>query len=132
MKSVRRKDTDPEMVVRRFLHANGLRYRLHPAGLPGTPDVVLRRYATVVFVHGCFWHGHDCAHGATASKTNTAFWKAKIEANRLRDARTVAALVERGWHVETVWECETSRHTKLATLLRRVRRRDLRALAAAA
>jgi DNA mismatch endonuclease (patch repair protein) len=127
MKSIRRKHTEPEMTVRRFLHSNGLRYRLHSAGLPGTPDIVLSRYCTAIFVHGCFWHGHDCAHGAVVSRTNAAFWKNKLDANRARDSRKAAALVELGWWVETIWECEASQRAGLAALLRRIRRRDRRA-----
>lgn len=106
MKRVRRQDTAPEMLVRRALHAAGLRYRLHVRGLPGSPDLVLSRRSTVVFVHGCFWHGHDCRHGSVQAKSNTAFWQAKIEANRERDARQRLALEALGWQVETVWECQ--------------------------
>lgn len=122
MKSVRREDTAPELSVRRFLHASGLRYRLHDRSLPGTPDVVLPRYRTVVFVHGCFWHGHDCAHGAVRSRTNTAFWTEKIEANRARDERKKAALIEAGWQVETIWECQAKDSSLLGKLVGRIRR----------
>lgn len=123
MRSVKRKDTAPELVVRRYLHAAGIRYRLHVANLPGRPDIVVPRRRTVVFVHGCFWHGHDCAHGRIPAKTNASFWLEKITANRARDRRKRDALVELGWHVETIWECECAYPGKLAALRRRLLRR---------
>src|SRR5437762_1945286 len=92
MRCVGRKNTAPELAVRRFLHAAGLRYRLHVAGLPGTPDIVFPKFSTVVFVHGCFWHGHNCKHGRVKARVNEEFWSAKIEANRKRDARKVRSL----------------------------------------
>jgi DNA mismatch endonuclease, patch repair protein len=110
-------------MVRRALHAAGLRFRLHARGLPGTPDIVLPKRSTVVFVHGCFWHGHGCPHGSVKSKTNTAFWSEKIAANRRRDARQQRALRQLGWFVETVWECRASdagtMHRLVARLLQR-------------
>lgn len=106
MKRVRRKDTAPELAVRRRLHARGLRFRLHDRSLPGTPDLVFKRRATVVFVHGCFWHGHECRHGAVRPKTNAAFWARKIADNRARDRRKSGVLRALGWHVEVVWECQ--------------------------
>lgn len=109
MRQVRREDTAPELQVRRFLHRAGLRYRLHGPDLPGHPDIVLTRRRTVVFVNGCFWHGHDCKHGRTAAKWNTGFWADKIIANRKRDRRQYNALRAAGWHVEVIWEC-TLRH----------------------
>lgn len=123
MKRVRRSDTAPELAVRRYLHRSGLRYRLHVRALPGTPDIVLPRYRTAIFVHGCFWHGHDCRHGAVRARTNAAFWQAKIEDNRSRDARKAASLAALGWHVETVWECEAGNVDALAVLVARVRAR---------
>lgn len=105
MRAVRRKDTAPEIAVRKVLHASGLRYRLHARDLPGSPDIVLPGRHTVVFVHGCFWHGHGCAHGSVKSKTNIDFWTGKISANRRRDVRNRRALQRLGWRVETVWEC---------------------------
>lgn len=104
------------MLVRRALHAAGLRYRLHVRGLPGSPDLVLPRRGTVVFVHGCFWHGHDCRHGSVKAKSNAAFWLAKIEANRERDSRQRLSLEGAGWRVETVWECQC----KVPKLLQRL------------
>lgn len=123
MRQVRRQDTGPEWVVRRALHAAGLRYRLHDRRLPGTPDIVLPKYRCVVRVQGCFWHGHDCAHGRVRSKTRSAFWDAKIAANRARDARQAEALAALGWQVETVWECELRAPQWPAALVERIRSR---------
>ncbi|WP_448244830.1 very short patch repair endonuclease [Pseudoxanthomonas mexicana] len=105
MSRIRGKDTKIELEVRRGLHALGFRYRLGGAGLPGRPDVVLPRHRTVVFVHGCFWHGHSC-HLFRLPKTRPEFWEAKIDANRKRDAKQAALLESTEWHVEIVWECE--------------------------
>jgi DNA mismatch endonuclease, patch repair protein len=104
MSRVRGKNTEPELVVRRGLHSKGLRFRLHRKDLPGSPDIVLTRYRCVVFVHGCFWHGHDCPRRKLPS-TRTEFWAAKIGANKARDARDVSRLVASGWRVIVVWEC---------------------------
>jgi len=120
MRSVRKKDTAPELAVRRYLHAVGIRFRLHVPDLPGRPDIVAPRRHTVVFVNGCFWHGHGCAHGCVQAKTHTAFWAEKITANRARDKRKSAALRALGWHVETIWECECDKAGKLAALGRRM------------
>lgn len=92
MQKVGRKDTAPELAVRKFLHSAGLRFRLHVRELPGRPDIVLPRHRTVVFVHGCFWHGHRCRHGSTHAKTNTEFWERKIADNRARDKRKAKSL----------------------------------------
>lgn len=121
MKRVGRKDTAPEMAVRRFLHRAGLRFRLHVRELPGTPDLVLPRYATVVFVNGCFWHGHTCAHGSVRAKTNRAFWDDKIAGNRARDDRKSNALRGLGWKVQRIWECQCLREPALARLCERIR-----------
>lgn len=93
-----------ELIVRRAIHAAGLRFRLHVRDLPGTPDIVLPRYKAVIFVNGCFWHGHDC-HLFKVPSTRTEFWMEKISANRLRDRSVCAALCARGWRVLTIWEC---------------------------
>jgi DNA mismatch endonuclease (patch repair protein) len=119
MKRVGRKDTGPERVVRRYLHAAGLRYTLHPGALPGTPDIVLPRRRTVVFVHGCFWHGHDCKRGARQPKDNAAYWRAKIARNRARDAASMRALRAEGWRALVVWECEARDADALARKLAR-------------
>lgn len=111
MSRIKGKNTKIELEVRRGLHALGFRYRLgdsYSSGgskLPGRPDIVLPKYRTVVFVHGCFWHRHDC-HLFRLPKTRTEFWEAKIEANCARDERAINALESMGWHVEVVWECQ--------------------------
>ena len=104
MAGIRGKNTKPELVVRRALHARGFRYRLHDPKVPGKPDVVLARFRAVVFVHGCFWHGHDCPLFRLPG-TRREFWEAKIDRNRARDAEVAQALSERGWRHLTVWEC---------------------------
>ena len=105
MSGIRSKDTRPEMIVRRALHARGFRYRLHVKDLPGKPDLVFPRYRSVVMVHGCFWHGHSC-HLFKVPSTRTEFWLAKIGRNRERDAEVRQALAGLGWRVLEVWECE--------------------------
>jgi DNA mismatch endonuclease, patch repair protein len=104
MSGIRGKDTKPELELRRALFARGLRYRLHVKNLPGKPDIVLPRWKTVVFVHGCFWHGHSCSYFKLPG-TNEDFWAKKIAGNRANDARQKKALVQGGWKVLTVWEC---------------------------
>ena len=106
MAAIKSNDTKPEMLVRRYLHALGYRYGLHNKKLPGSPDIVLRRLRTVIFINGCFWHGHDNCKYYRLPKTNPDFWRTKIEANRARDARTSAALRTLGWHVIVIWECQ--------------------------
>jgi len=106
MRRVKGRDTTPELKVRRVLRAVGIGYRLGGAGLPGRPDVVMKGRKTVVFVHGCFWHGHDCARGARQPKANADYWIAKIGRNRARDAASAAALEAAGWRVITLWECD--------------------------
>lgn len=105
MRRVKGRDTTPELRVRRILRAAGIGYRLGGAGLPGRPDIVMKGRRTVVFVHGCFWHGHDCPRGSRKPKANAAYWTAKIDRNRARDAAAEAALLEAGWRVVTVREC---------------------------
>lgn len=109
MASVKGKNTKPEMLVRRLAHALGYRFRLHRKDLPGAPDLVFPSRRKVVFVHGCFWHGHDCARGARRPKANADYWRNKISRNRARDASAVAALEGMGWRVLTLWECELNR-----------------------
>lgn len=106
MARVKSRDTGPERAVRRMLWRLGGRYRLHGRDLPGKPDIVLPGRRLAVFVHGCFWHGHDCARGARVPKANRDYWLAKVGRNRARDAAVRAALQAAGWRVETVWECE--------------------------
>ncbi|MEA5669661.1 very short patch repair endonuclease [Stenotrophomonas sp. MH1] len=104
MSRIRGSNTKLEVLVRKALHARGFRYRLGGAGLPGRPDIVLPKYRTALFVHGCFWHGHDCPL-FRQPKTRPEFWQAKIETNRLRDARVKAQLADMEWRVIEVWEC---------------------------
>ena len=106
MASVKGRDTKPELKVRRLLHRLGARFRLHRKDLPGAPDIVLPRRKLAIFVHGCFWHGHDCARGARVPKANRPYWEAKIGRNRSRDVVNREALEAAGWRVETIWECE--------------------------
>jgi DNA mismatch endonuclease, patch repair protein len=117
MARVGRKNTRPEMVVRRAAHRLGLRFRLHPGGLPGTPDLVFPRWKTAVFVHGCFWHRHAGCRKASPPKTRGAFWQAKFDRNVARDQRVAEALRADGWRVETLWECETQKPEMLASRL---------------
>lgn len=106
MSAIGGKDTRPELIVRRFLHAAGFRFRLHRKGLPGKPDIVLPRYHSAILIHGCFWHIHDCPLGAVKPKTNAAFWAAKRARNVERDREKIAALRQLGWRVRVIWECE--------------------------
>ena len=110
------KDTQPEWTLRRKLHAAGYRYRLHVKDLPGKPDLVFPSRRKVIFVHGCFWHGHDCARGARAPKTNVEYWSGKIARDLERDARQRSALRADRWIVSTVWECEIKKIGLLARL----------------
>lgn len=112
MSRIRSKDTKPELTLRRLLHSQGLRYRLHGAGLPGKPDMVFPRYKTVVFVHGCFWHRHAGCSIATTPKSNTSFWTNKFEKNVARDARALGSLEANGWMVIVAWECSLSTASK--------------------
>ena len=105
MARVRNKDTKPELVVRRAVHAAGFRYRLHVKELPGAPDLVFPRYRLAVFVHGCFWHWHGCPRSRMPA-TNTGYWQNKINRNVERDQQHVAELRRRGWTTEVIWECE--------------------------
>ncbi len=105
MKRVKQKNTAPEKLVRSLLHRLGYRFRIHRKDLPGTPDIVLPSRRVAIFVHGCFWHGHDCRRGR-APASNLEYWGPKIASNRARDSRKAAALVSAGWRVVVVWECE--------------------------
>jgi DNA mismatch endonuclease, patch repair protein len=106
MRRVKGRDTTPELKVRKLLTALGARYRLHRKDLPGRPDIVMPGRRLAIFVHGCFWHGHDCPRGARVPKANRDYWVAKVSRNRARDAVARAALTSLGWRVETIWECE--------------------------
>ena len=120
MRAVPGKHSSAELGVRRLLTAMGLRYRLHRRDLPGSPDLVFPSRRLALFVHGCFWHGHDCARGARVPKSNTGYWLAKVARNRARDASASSALAQLGWRVEAVWECELKDEAALAGRLRDV------------
>lgn len=106
MRAVKAENTAPEMIVRRMAFAMGYRYRLHCKDLPGKPDLVFRTRHSVIFVHGCFWHGHDCLRGARMPKSNRAYWRKKIAGNQARDADNLARLRSEGWKIAVIWECE--------------------------
>lgn len=107
MRSVRSRNTEPELIVRRAATALGYRYRLHRRDLPGSPDIVFPGLRKVIFVHGCFWHGHDCKRGAREPKANADYWRTKVGRNRERDAQSLAALQEMRWEAMVLWECKT-------------------------
>jgi DNA mismatch endonuclease, patch repair protein len=106
MRAIKSRDTGPELIVRRLARAIAPGYRLHRKDIPGRPDLAWIGHNRAVFVHGCFWHGHDCKHGSRVPKQNRDFWVAKIAGNRARDARNLAALEARGWRALVIWECE--------------------------
>jgi DNA mismatch endonuclease (patch repair protein) len=112
MAGIRGKDTKPEIMLRKGLHAAGFRYRLHDRALPGRPDMVFPRHQAVLFAHGCFWHGHDC-HLFRWPTTRQEFWTAKITRNREVDARSAQALAGAGWRFGVVWECALKGRTRL-------------------
>jgi DNA mismatch endonuclease (patch repair protein) len=112
MSRIRARDTKPELVLRRAMHHAGMRYRLHAPDLPGRPDMIMRRRKVAIFVHGCFWHAHDCPKGVTPA-TRRDFWTAKLARNRDRDAHQAAALRAAGWRVATVWECALAGRARL-------------------
>lgn len=117
MGRVKGKNTKPEMKVRRLAHALGYRFRLHRKDLPGSPDLVFPGRGRVIFVHGCFWHGHDCPRGSRQPKQNAQYWRAKIARNLERDAQAVSALEGQGWTVLTLWECDLKDGDALAARL---------------
>lgn len=115
MAKIRSKDTKPELIVRRYLYHRGYRYRKNVKGLPGTPDIVLRKYGVVIFVHGCFWHGHEV--DGHIPHSNSTFWQKKIERNKARDERNKEELKRMGWSVITIWECQLKPAVRGQTLL---------------
>jgi DNA mismatch endonuclease (patch repair protein) len=117
MAAIRNANTKPEMVVRRTLHRRGYRYVLRGRNLPGRPDLVFPGRHKVIFVHGCYWHMHECRYGCVTPRTNAAFWRAKREGNVARDRRTLQALRDLGWDVLIVWECETKDAARLEARL---------------
>jgi len=120
MGRVRGRNTSIEHIVRKALHGMGFRFRTHASGLPGHPDIVLPRHRKVVLVHGCFWHGHSaCPKGTRMPTTRSAFWKAKIEGNKVRDLQVRSELRRGGWSVLEIWECQLRRPQRLLTVLGR-------------
>lgn len=117
MAQIRSKNTRPEWIVRKQVHAMGFRYRLHQKGLPGCPDLVFKKLRIVLFVHGCFWHGHDCKEGKRVPKSNVDYWLTKIANNRARDRSHSDTLAGLGWKVRIIWECQTKDTEKLASHL---------------
>ena len=115
MAKIRGKNTKPELLVRRILFSKGYRYRIHVKHLPGTPDIVLLKYNVVIFVHGCFWHGH--AVDGRLPHSNLEFWASKIKHNKERDFKNTQKLLSMGWKVITIWECQLKPHEKESTLL---------------
>ena len=114
MSSVKTKNTKPEILVRSILHKSGLRFRLHRKDLPGSPDIVLPKYKTAIFVHGCFWHGHDCPKGRRPA-SNQEFWNEKLDKNIERDKANYISLQSLGWSVKVIWEC--SMHETTANII---------------
>ena len=106
MSQIKSRNTKPEMLVRQFLHGHGFRYRLHVKDLPGKPDIVLPKYKTVIFVHGCFWHGHNGCKYYVVPKTKTEWWLTKINGNIANDSNAIKALKKDGWKILTFWECQ--------------------------
>jgi DNA mismatch endonuclease, patch repair protein len=118
MQAVKSKDTSPELCVRRLLHAQGYRYRLYRTDLPGCPDLVFSGRRRIIFIHGCFWHGHGCARGARVPKTNTEYWTTKVARNRSRDIGAREQLLRSGWRTLVLWECELKDRTAVLKTLR--------------
>lgn len=116
MSQIKAKDTKPEIIVRKFLHRHGYRYRLHDKKLPGKPDIVLKKYKTLIFVHGCFWHGHEGCKYYVIPKTRTEWWKNKISATQRKDMENYNSLKAQGWKVLTIWECELKSRQRMETL----------------
>lgn len=125
MSGIRGKNTKPEVLVRRFLHGRGLRFRLHDKKLPGRPDIVLPRWHAAVMVHGCFWHQHPGCRFAYMPTSNSMFWRAKLAGNVDRDRRQIAALRRHGWRVLVLWECQAHDVRELERIERRIRK-DIR------
>jgi DNA mismatch endonuclease (patch repair protein) len=124
MSQIKAKNTKPELLVRKFLFLHGFRFRLHDKKLPGKPDLVLPKYKTVLFIHGCFWHGHKGCKYYVVPKTRTEWWLNKISGNEKKDKESIVLLKERGWNVVTIWECELKverRENTLKKLLKEFR-----------
>lgn len=116
MSRIKGKDTKPEILVRKYLFSRGFRYRLHDKKLPGKPDIIFPKYKTVIFVHGCFWHGHENCRYFTPPKTRTEWWMNKISGNIKNDSQKRELLEKKGWHIITVWECQLKKGKRETTL----------------
>ncbi|GAA4336149.1 DNA mismatch endonuclease Vsr [Mucilaginibacter gynuensis] len=116
MSRIKSKDTKPELLVRKFLHKNGFRYRLHVKDMPGKPDIVLPKYKTVIFIHGCFWHGHEGCRYYVVPKTRTEWWLNKIQGNTNNDTKAETLLEKLGWKIIKIWECELKKSSLETTL----------------
>ena len=116
MSKIKGKNTKPEILVRKFLHRQGFRFRIHQKNLPGKPDIVLSKYNAVIFVHGCFWHGHQGCRYFTIPKTRTEWWTEKIDSNIYRDVKAEILLKELGWNIFHIWECELKKDKRDMTL----------------
>jgi DNA mismatch endonuclease (patch repair protein) len=119
MSAITGRNTKPELLVRKLVHAMGYRFRLHVRSIPGCPDLVFPSRRKIIFVHGCFWHRHECRFGRVVPATNTVFWQQKILSNVQRDERNLSSLRSVGWTVTVVWECEIDDHAELALRLKK-------------
>jgi DNA mismatch endonuclease (patch repair protein) len=123
MSKIRSKDTKPELALRKALFARGFRYRMNDTKLPGKPDIVLPKYKTVIFVHGCFWHGHEreiCKYAIDTPKTNIEYWTKKIASNKKRDSENILRISSMGWNILTIWECEIMQKSNIDALIERI------------
>ena len=118
MSLIRSTNTNPEMIIRSLVHQRGYRYTLHKRNLPGQPDIVLPRHRKIIFVHGCFWHMHQCRYGKVIPKTHNKYWQAKRQGNVARDRKNIKELKARGWKILVVWECQTRNLPKLSAKLK--------------
>ena len=128
MSRIKGKDTKPEILVRKFLFSNGFRYRIHDKKLPGKPDVVLPKYRTAIFIHGCFWHGHENCNLFVVPKTRTEWWTNKIGGNKKKDTENILTLKKDRWKVITIWSCELTakkREKTFEKLLKKLKHKDL-------
>lgn len=126
MRAVKSRDTGPELLVRSLAHRIGYRFRVCRRDLPGCPDIVFPRLRKVIFVHGCFWHGHDCGRGVRVPTQNRSYWRKKIERNSARDEAAVASLKEQGWEASVFWECELTDAARVTNRLRKFLRKRIR------
>ncbi len=122
MSRIKGKNTKPEILIRKFLFSKGFRYRINVNNLPGHPDIVLKKYRAVIFVNGCFWHGHDNCKYYVIPKTKTDWWVSKITSNKLRDEKNIGLLEKEGWNVIVIWECELKKEKIDMTLRNLIRR----------